>query len=538
MKKNYFLIALALLFLFSCTRDYLLESNDNMPVDTNSRVSRINFQEMENFIQKNTKKTLPNYLKTSGLNKLTESYITDIDTTDIIKVIHKGITSFTLKVNTLGDKDFTFSNLVIIVHNGKTQEFIYHYKPEDKWLKDYLSGKKGDYLGVLKIRDINGNDTISSSNAKNSTTCMVEMHVPCFGSGCPCSDYNGVTYYIVASCGGGSGGEGSGGGSPTDNPDGPPLGGLPGGGGGTVPNVPTIQQVNNFIEFLTPSTQAYITQNPNSLTDIYNYFILNGLAPKHQSFITSILEYVEKKDISWSNFSPIFASATAYKNQNPDNWTKISTIQDFAFDFMLQNSNITWPQFNNWVNWTSTIFENFPNEDKSLVTIFLSENVFYTPDSLLLDYKLQMSQEELNIYNQMSKNNQIHYLYAAKIALSQTQKLFPDSQYNGKGDAYRHALWNAIATRYLGNTKTEQLTTAHENRPSDPNNPFEFKEKEMDLFNNSIGRFIGTSYPPYETVNQVRLHHVNGYLKYLNNLLGGLPSGQATANSQLIPTNQ
>lgn len=528
MKKNYFLTMLALLFLFSCTREYLMESNDTIQVHSNSRVNKVSFEEMENFIQKNAKNTIPDYLKPNNLNKNTEQYITAIDTADIIKVVHNDITSFTLKVNTLGDKDFTFSNLVINVHNDNIEEYIYHYIPDAQWLKNYIASKKGDYQGILKITDINGNDTISNSNAKNSTTCMVEMHFPCFGAGCPCSDYNGVTYYIMATCTTG------GGGSTGGNPGGPPSGG----GGGTVPNVPTTEQINNFIAFLSPSTHDYITQNIDALTDISNYFIQNGVSPKHQSFITSILEYVESRDMAWSNFSPIFASATAYKNQNPDSWIKISTMHNFAFDFMLQNSTTTWTQFNNWVNWISTIFENFPNEDKSLVTIFLSENIFYTPDFLLLDYKLQMSQEELNIYNQMSKNNQIHYLYAAKIALSQTQKLFPDSQYNGKGDAYRHALWNAIATRYLGNSKTEQLTTAHENRPQDPNNPFEFKEKEMDLFNNSIGLFIGANYPPYEVVNQVRLHHINGYLKYLNNLLGGLSSGQATANSQLIPTNQ
>ncbi|QIG88525.1 hypothetical protein G6R40_02105 [Chryseobacterium sp. POL2] len=338
MKKNYFLTMLALLFLFSCTREYLMESNDTIQFHSNSRVNKVSFEEMENFIQKNAKNTLPDYLKPNNLNKNTKQYITAIDTADIIKVVHNDITSFTLKVNTVDDKDFTFSNLVINVHNGNIEEYIYNYIPDAQWLKNYIINKKGDYQGVLKITDINGNNK-TENHAKNSTTCMVEMHVPCFGAGCPCSDYNGVTYYIMDICttGGGSGSSGG-------NTGGPPSGG---GGGGTVPNVPTTEQINNFIAFLSPSSHAYITENIGALTDIINYFSQNGLAPKHQGFITSVLEYVTKKNIAWSSFNPIFTSAVAYKNQNPNEWTSISTIQDFAFDFMLQNPTISWLQFQN-----------------------------------------------------------------------------------------------------------------------------------------------------------------------------------------------
>lgn len=341
MRKKHFLIVLSLLFIFSCTREYSTEANNRIEDNTNAWVGKVNFQEMENFIQKNTKKQIPNYLKLHNLGKRTEQYITDIDTTDIIKVVHDSITSFTIKVNTLSDKDFTFSNLVINVKNNKIEEYIYHYKPEAQWLRAYIAGEENNYEGVLKITDIDGNDTRKtySRQASTPTTCMVYIHEPCYGSGCPCTDYNGVTYYMAATCGGG-GGDGNSGDYPS--------GELSGGGGGTVPSVPTSEQINSFIAFLSPSIHAYITQNTNTLTDINNYFIQNGLSPKHQSFITSILEYVERKDIAWFTFSSTFNSAVAYKKQYPDNWIKISTIQDFAFDFMLQNPNTSWTQFQNW----------------------------------------------------------------------------------------------------------------------------------------------------------------------------------------------
>lgn len=352
-----------MLFIFSCTREYSTEANNRIEDNTNAWVGKVNFQEMENFIQKNTKKQIPNYLKLHNLGKRTEQYITDIDTTDIIKVVHDSITSFTIKVNTLSDKDFTFSNLVINVKNNKIEEYIYHYKPEAQWLRAYIAGEENNYEGVLKITDIDGNDTRKtySRQASTPTTCMVYIHVPCYGSGCPCTDYNGVTYYMAATCGGGGGG----------NSGDYPSGELSGGGGGTVPSVPTSEQINSFIAFLSPSIHAYITQNTNTLTDINNYFIQNGLSPKHQSFITSILEYVERKDIAWFTFSSTFNSAVAYKKQYPDNWIKISTIQDFAFDFMLQNPNTSWEQFQNWfmnADGTSRItFDSSVNANNSFV---------------------------------------------------------------------------------------------------------------------------------------------------------------------------
>jgi hypothetical protein len=507
-----------------------MESNDTIQVHSNSRVNKVSFEEMENFIQKNAKNTIPDYLKPNNLNKNTEQYITAIDTADIIKVVHNDITSFTLKVNTLGDKDFTFSNLVINVHNDNIEEYIYHYIPDAQWLKNYIASKKGDYQGILKITDINGNDTISNSNAKNSTTCMVEMHVPCFGAGCPCSDYNGVTYYIMATCT--TGGGGSSGGSTGGNPGGPPSGG----GGGTVPNVPTTEQINNFIAFLSPSTHDYITQNIDALTDIRNYFIQNGVSPKHQSFITSILEYVENRDMAWSNFSPIFASATAFKKQNPDSWAEISSIQNFAFDFMLQNSTTTWTQFQNWLPYTSYFLNKF-NEDSNILSYFLQNNINTNFNALSVDYKTRMSQQELQMYNNLSIIQQFFYLLSANTAEKKAQQKYPNSVYNGKGDAYRHTMWNAYSTRYIGKETTEQLTTAHENRPPDPNNPYGSKENEMDLYNNYMGRGIGYS-SPLSIEHYVDLWLTNGNLYYLSNLEGGLPSGKPTINSQLIPTNQ
>lgn len=535
---------LALLFLFSCTRDYLMDSNDNKPVDSHSRVNRINFQKMENFILKNTQAVLPNSLTINNLNNKSENYITDIDTTDIIKVVHNGITSFTIKVNTLSDKDFTFANLVVNVHNGNIEEYIYHYKPEAQWLRDYIAGDEKDYNGLLLITDIKGNEITSTGNktgihSKNSTVCFVYMHIPCYGASCPCSDYNGTTYYINASCSSG------GGGSTGGNPGGPPSGGSPGGGGGTVPSVPYDEQINNFIAFLSPSIHAYITQNPNSLTDINIYFMQNGVNPKRQSFINSILEYVEKKSIAWSTFKPIFDSTTAYKKQNPDSWTNISTMQDSAFDFMLQNSPVTWQQFQKW-------FTN-PNIDSAISTATLThlvETSHVIPNYKINDYPgmndsipfgwwnddlwmknnmrvddLKPTEEpnltELMLFS-IYKYEAILHVKNSKNAWNTAQELVTNGTYtrihNGKADAFRHTFWNALDASDFGNKITLLFTKAHKIGSGNHH-----LEKEMDLHNNNKGAEIGENYTITTPSSVIKTAVINNMalttnIKYLNPL--------------------
>ena len=43
----------------------------------------------------------------------------------------------------------------------------------------------------------------------------------------------------------------------------------------------------------------------------------------------------------------------------------------------------------------------------------------------------------------------------------QTENIFPTycERYNGKGDAFRHAYWNALASQSLGVNTTKLLTT-------------------------------------------------------------------------------
>ena len=58
--------------------------------------------------------------------------------------------------------------------------------------------------------------------------------------------------------------------------------------------------------------------------------------------------------------------------------------------------------------------------------------------------------------------------------------------HNGKGDAFRHAYWNALMVKAYGEVLAKEFADAHEKNPKQP-----AKEKTMDLHNNSVGRSIG-----------------------------------------------
>lgn len=150
------------------------------------------------------------------------------------------------------------------------------------------------------------------------------------------------------------------------------------------------------------------------------------------------------------------------------------------------------------------------------------------------DYRTKMSDDELSLFDNLSREEQIKYLWSAKDAWDKTDELYftPCEKYNGKGDAFRHAYWNALSTQRLGVALTNQLTTRHENRPS--LYPYNRKENEMDLFNNQIGRNIG-SQSLNSIIQDIQTALNNGELRYISNQASNC---RATYSSQIIPTNQ
>ncbi len=105
------------------------------------------------------------------------------------------------------------------------------------------------------------------------------------------------------------------------------------------------------------------------------------------------------------------------------------------------------------------------------------------------DYRAQMSQSELIIFDRLTRAQQIAYLINARDAINRARAKFASfTWHNGPGDAFRHAYFVANNTRnpYLGSKLAKELADAHE---QDPNQSAQ--ESEMDSFNNYAGMLIG-----------------------------------------------
>jgi hypothetical protein len=150
------------------------------------------------------------------------------------------------------------------------------------------------------------------------------------------------------------------------------------------------------------------------------------------------------------------------------------------------------------------------------------------------DYTGWMSDDEKNLFDTLTRTEQLLYLTSAKQARDKTDDLYLTfcEKYNGKGDAFRHAYWNALSSSRIGVGLTNLLTTRHENQP--PDYPYHWKENEMDLFNNQVGRDIVTN-GSTNILQDVIQALTNGDLRYLSNQ--DSVECEATFNSQLIPTN-
>jgi len=141
-----------------------------------------------------------------------------------------------------------------------------------------------------------------------------------------------------------------------------------------------------------------------------------------------------------------------------------------------------------------------------------------------ISYKTQMSPSELRIFeNEMNLTQRIAYLKNAKYALDLAASTFPQSQHNGKGDAFRHTLFLCLNSSDLGIELAKRLSDAHEERL-----PIVPLEVQMDLRNNAIGMstfewlrsygFTGTDYFREMAVIKVNDLLDNGGLWIINNL--------------------
>ncbi|MFF4951939.1 DUF6973 domain-containing protein [Streptomyces chattanoogensis] len=102
----------------------------------------------------------------------------------------------------------------------------------------------------------------------------------------------------------------------------------------------------------------------------------------------------------------------------------------------------------------------------------------------------------------------------AKKALAEAQRRYSGSSlHNGRGDAFRHAYWNARMTKDMGAGTAKGFADRHEQTPGQP-----AIEKKMDLFNNDKGRSLDpkpSSYPDASERCSYKARH--GQLRIIRN---------------------
>lgn len=238
MKKiiYFFLLCLAGL-LFSCLEDGEISKHEDVHEKPHIGYKRsiVDFQEMKSKLSLSKGRAIS--LFSNLANKGGDDYILAIDSTYVIQFSNDSLTTFTMGVSTLDDENYSYSNLIIRLMDGETEEFIAHYSPTDEWQTAHNNGEYLPYEGTLQVTDADG-VSILDNNEEGSqgklSTCYFALeseYVECYGSTCPCTDGNGTTNYSITLVCTGSGG----GGTPPDygDPGYPPSGGGGSGSGGS-----------------------------------------------------------------------------------------------------------------------------------------------------------------------------------------------------------------------------------------------------------------------------------------------------------------
>ena len=502
MKKS----ILKKLVLISCFSAVLFTSCEKEPLEaehanyeSNIKKTKVNFDDLKKnekafnvFKSLNLTDTKPN-IKNSNVQNAT-SYNFEIDFNDGTHFSYHNLESYTFPIRRVIDNGL-LENIVISEHtdgryyakllkyNLTLQEKIDLANDELKSIQNpIVTEVLGEYSFGNQIQSDCGWVTITTITAcANGHTSTSQCNLT--GSAAP----RIKTITVAIPCNDDSGGGGTGDGSGGYYGD--PFNGNGGGGGYITPSFP----------------------NDSTPTEYYE----NGISEPVLSTETNA---------DFRNVNLFYQSLTPQQQQ----WIGA----DFN-NLMIYNQLIQYQRDNAW----SDDSNNFAKEliDSSRLLEINSMEVWNDYDKFVS----QMSISEKAIFENQLANRKLWYMVSAKKAFDKANEFYPNSTHNGKGDAFRHALWNGLCALTLAGNLGEQLTTAHENKPSQYT--YNYKETEMDLYNNQKGRQIALISNLRNLTDNVLEDLNNGYLRYLNNLTQSVDpqfNNLDTYNSILIPTNQ
>ena len=406
---------------------------------------------------------------------------------------------------------FTFS-IHREVDNGKLENLVLSYQNDGtynvKILKYDLTAQEkidlqNDRLKTIQnpiitipLQSFNTNLVFDSCGEYTETiyvTCSSGHHSFGNGTAFDCSFWNlsggtpprvyTVTKYKCIDAGGSSGGGGS---SPIDSGFGPNP--TPGGGGGGL--------VDNTYPIKYPTHET----NPVDYEEGISAPVLNSENSDDIRNMGLFYQNLSPQQRQWANEDPEKYNQLI-KYQIDNEWSEES--EEFAIE-ILDASRLL---------------------EINAIEVWNDYDIFVS----------QMSISEKGIFDNLLSNRKLWYMVSAKKAFDKAKELYPNSTHNGIGDAFRHALWNGLCVLTLSGNLGEQLTTAHENKPSQY--PFNYKETEMDLYNNEKGRQIAITSNLTNIVDKILNDLNSGYLRYLNNL-DPINNNNATYYSLLIPTDR
>lgn len=153
--------------------------------------------------------------------------------------------------------------------------------------------------------------------------------------------------------------------------------------------------------------------------------------------------------------------------------------------YMQSNPNLSDEKINTYFK--SLIIENY---DENLMILEKKQsNLRFDYANSLPIVSSRLGTTEKQVFNSNPAKGAF-VLVNAQAAIDMTSQHWTLNQYgyhNDNADAFRHTLWNAYNAHDCGTTYAKQFADAHEK--DFPNVPL---ESEMDLFNNSLGRTIGS----------------------------------------------
>jgi len=124
----------------------------------------------------------------------------------------------------------------------------------------------------------------------------------------------------------------------------------------------------------------------------------------------------------------------------------------------------------------------------TVLSLALSGSVLGTsPDGFLSEAVREMTL--MDIVNLVRYHRRLFVMVdAVRFAHGESKRLFPNDPQapNGRGNAFKHALWSALLSAEIDERAAKRITDGHEDWPGNPAN-----EKAMDLHNNKIGVAVG-----------------------------------------------